>query len=71
LSNILICVTVYIAYKVKDMEQVAESLSVSFVVSTIPNNPNCPHPRFALYKARNNVPDQQERRRRILEEQKQ
>lgn len=50
--------------------ELTDKLNVSFPVS-IPNNPNLLHPRFAQYKARNNVPDQYERRRRILEEQKQ
>jgi hypothetical protein len=51
------------------MEQ-TDLLNVSFAGS-VSNNPKFLHPRFAQYKARNNVPDQHERRRRILEEQKQ
>jgi hypothetical protein len=40
-------------------------------ISPAPSERNCPNSRLAQYKARSNVPDQEERRRRLLEEQKQ
>lgn len=50
--------------------ELTDSLNASLPVSSL-SNLNSPHPRFAQYKVRNNVPDQYERRRRLLEEQKQ
>jgi hypothetical protein len=53
------------------MEQQTESPTGLIAVSLTPKKANSPNSRLAQYKARPNIPDQQERRRRLLEEQKQ
>ncbi|XP_070541935.1 snurportin-1-like isoform X2 [Ptychodera flava] len=53
------------------MEELTETLSASFSVSKIPNNPAAPHPRLSNYKVRTSAVDQNERRRKQLEQQKQ
>ncbi|XP_028411813.1 snurportin-1-like isoform X2 [Dendronephthya gigantea] len=53
------------------MEELSESLAASFQISNNPNDTSSPHPRLSEYKIKpSNVPDQETRRRRILEEQK-
>jgi hypothetical protein len=53
------------------MEQQTESSTGLIAVSLAPKEVNYPNSRLTQYKARPDVPDQQERRRRFLEEQKQ
>lgn len=53
------------------MEQQTELPTGLITVSLGPKKANSPNSRLAQYKARPNVPDQQARRRRLLEEQKQ
>jgi hypothetical protein len=53
------------------MEQQTEALTALIGMSASLNTQKCPNSRLAQYKARSNVPDQEERRRRLLQEQKQ
>ncbi|CAB4038349.1 Snurportin-1, partial [Paramuricea clavata] len=53
------------------MEELSDSLASSFQISNNPNDVSSPHPRLSEYKIKpSNVPDQETRRKRILEEQK-
>ncbi|KAK3606019.1 hypothetical protein CHS0354_025057 [Potamilus streckersoni] len=52
------------------MDELAETLAISFAVSTDPNSTAAPHPRFSQYKMRSSDSDQNSRRKRILDEQK-
>ncbi|XP_015929325.2 snurportin-1 isoform X1 [Parasteatoda tepidariorum] len=53
-----------------NMEDLIEAFAVS-QVTTDPNSTAAEHPRFALYKAKNRLSSQDERRRKFLEAQKQ
>ena len=53
-----------------NVDQLAEALEGSFNVSNKVNDPTKPHPRFAQYKQKNAVSNQEKRRARILEAQK-
>ena len=52
------------------MDDLADSLATSFQVTSHPNNPAAPHPRFSDYKKRPGFTDQMVRRQRLLERQK-
>ncbi len=54
----------------EEMDELTAALAGSFQVTQHANNPDAPHPRFSQYKIKNNLPDQQERRHRILKHQK-
>lgn len=53
------------------MEDVTEALAASFQVSDVPNSTATSHPRFSQYKMKSKVPCQTERRKKLLELQKQ
>ena len=53
------------------MEELSDSLASSFQISSNPNDTGSPHPRLSEYKIKpSNIPDQETRRKRILDEQK-
>lgn len=51
------------------MDELTETLAVSFQVSNFPNSPHAPHPRFSQYKIKKNN-NQEQRRKRLLALQK-
>ena len=54
----------------KEMDDLAGCFAGSFKVTNVPNDTNRPHPRFAMYKMKNSVSNQEQRRQRLLGHQK-
>lgn len=52
------------------MDALTEALSSSFCVTRETNSTSAPHPRLAQYKSKYSALDQDERRRKFLQEQK-
>jgi hypothetical protein len=55
---------------VVSMDDLANSLGSAFNVSSKPNDPTKPHPRFTQYKSRRDFGQQEKRRRTVLDFQK-
>ena len=53
------------------MDELTAALATSFQVTKEENSTAAPHPRFSQYKAKRRPQEQEERRKRMLESQKQ